>query len=196
MRVHGHRRCSAARALRGKGQMTAVGWHCWHRRGLGVACWNAPPLCRHRHRRGNPDASLFVLHGACAHAIGAAGPHAGSRHDGLPGNARRRACASHAAASRRSPRRSKSDPDHSGGRYAPARHTGRTHTSDAIRRAPPCTVFPDGNWTTPCKTRIKARRPCPCGDRMKKARGSVRNLSGPSLFGHPGQHSAAVALDS
>lgn len=56
-----------------------------------------------------------------------------------------------------------------------------------------CTVHPGKHWTKPCREGIKARRPCPCGTRRKKARGSAKNLSGPSLFGQPGQDNADAA---
>ena len=55
-------------------------------------------------------------------------------------------------------------------------------------------AHPGKHWTTPCREGIKARRPCPCGTRRKKkARGSAKNLSGPSLFGQPGHNGAGAA---
>ena len=55
------------------------------------------------------------------------------------------------------------------------------------------TAHPGKHWTTPCREGIKARRPCPCGTRRKEGPGFCQGLSGPSLFGQPGQHSAAAA---
>ena len=59
-----------------------------------------------------------------------------------------------------------------------------------------CTAHPGKHWTKPCRKGIKARRPCPCGARRKKARDSAKNLSGPSLFGQPGQNNADAVIAS
>jgi hypothetical protein len=158
--------------------------------------WEVPPQCRHRHRRGNPDASLFVWRAVLARAIGAVGRHAGARHGGLPDSARRRVVVSHAGESRHTPPRSRSDPDRSGGRCAPAHRRARTHTTDASRRVPRHSASRHELDKT-VQRRHKGTATMPSRRaRRKKARGSVRNVPGPSLVGHPGQHNADAALVS
>ena len=166
-----------------------------------MASGDAPPLCEHRPARVNPDASLFVGRRVLAPAIAAVGRHAGVRPAGLLDSAPRHGAGSRAGAPSRSRSHSRSGPDHSDGRCAPARRSARTRTIGAIRHSPPHSTSRQtldnaaqrrhkGTATLPMR-HSQEEGPGFCQEfaRAFVFLGNPPSIAQPSLASHTGRHS-------